>query len=207
MTSSTRPSGSQPERAQSEQTQSEQAQSEQAQSEQAANGSPEQKPHPVHELCAGDVMATHLLTVDASDGLLLTWELVSQAGVHHIPVIEQGRCLGLLAERDLAVEVARNPLGQGRRLVSELIDDQPAFVQAESPLSAVAGMLLQTEKDAVLVHTADGQLVGLITERDLLRALAGHVDPRPPGEEWDYSPALFRLMPVLPGPTSSGGRG
>ncbi|HSP36928.1 MAG TPA: CBS domain-containing protein [Frankiaceae bacterium] len=149
-------------------------------------------------------MATHLLTVDASDGLLFTWELVSQADVHHIPVIEHGRCLGLLAERDLALEVARNPLGQGRRLVREMIDDQPAYVLADTPLPAVARMLLRTGKDAVLVHTATGQLLGLITVHDLLRAQAGQVETRPAGEQWDHSPALFRLMPVLPGPMSSG---
>ena len=94
---------------------------------------PAERTSPAPELCAGDVMATHLLTVDASDGLLLTWELVSQAGVHHIPVIEQGRCLGLLAERELAVEVARNPLGQGRRLVRELIDDRPGLRPGGQP--------------------------------------------------------------------------
>lgn len=155
---------------------------------------------PPRELCAGDVMTTHLLTVDASDGLLLTWELVRGADVHHIPVIEQGHCLGLLAERDLAVEVARNPLGQGRRVVRELIDDLPAFVDAQTPISAVARTLLQTGKDAILVHASSGQLVGLVTVRDLLRALAGQVQPRTAGQDWDYSPALFRLMPVLPGP-------
>jgi predicted transcriptional regulator len=168
--------------------------------------SSEQAPRTEGELLAGDVMTTHLLTVDASDGLLLSWELVSQAQVHHIPVIEHGRCLGLLAERDLALEVARNPIGQGRRLVRELIDDQPAYIQADTPISAVARTLLLTAKDAVLVHTPTGQLIGLITVHDLLRALAGQVSPRPPGQDWDYSPALFRLMPVLAGPTSTGSR-
>lgn len=155
-------------------------------------------------LCAGDVMSTHLLTVDATDGLLLTWELVRGADVHHIPVIEREHCIGLLAERDLAVEVARNPLGQGRRIVRELINDLPAFVDAQTPISAVARTLLQTGRDAILVHTSTGQLVGLITVRDLLRALAGQVYPRAEGQRLDYSPALFRLMPVLPGPTNGG---
>jgi predicted transcriptional regulator len=151
------------------------------------------------ELCAGDVMSTKVMTVDASDGLLLTWELVSQAGVHHIPVIEHGRCLGLVSERDLAVEVARNPLGHTRRLVRELADGQPAYVEAGTPASVVAQQLLRTGEDAVLVHTPTGQLIGLVTVHDLLRALAGRITARAAGQDWEFSPALFRLMPVLTG--------
>ena len=153
---------------------------------------------PERGLCAGDVMATNLMTVDAADGLLLTWELVSQAGVHQIPVIERGRCVGLISERDLAVEVARNPIGHTRRLVREIVDGTPAYVEAETPISVVAQRLLRTGKDATLVHTPTGQLIGLVTVHDLLRALAGQVRPRQAGQQWDYSPALFRLTPVLP---------
>jgi CBS domain-containing protein len=150
------------------------------------------------DLRARDVMAVELLTVDAAEGLLLVWELVSQAGVHHVPVFDDGRCIGLLAERDLALAIARNPLGDHRRLVRELVDEIPAFVGPEDVVADVATTLLQTGKDAVLVRTDQESLMGLITERDLLRALAGQVVPRAAGQAWDHAPTLFELTPVLP---------
>jgi CBS domain-containing protein len=151
------------------------------------------------DLRAADLMAVELLTVDATEGLLLAWELVSQAGVHHVPVLENGRCIGLLAERDLALEVERNPLGNSRRLVRELIDETPAFVHPEDRVGDVAAALLRTGKDAVVVGTDAASMVGLITERDLLRALAGQVSPRTTEQSWDHTLTLFQLTPVLPG--------
>lgn len=151
-------------------------------------------------LCAGDVMVTNLITVDAEDGLLLTWELLCQAGVHHVPVLEGGRCIGLVAERDLALEVARNPLGHPRRLVREITDGEAAFVRVRTPLSAVAATLLRTRKDAILVHDDEHRLVGLLTVHDLLRAMAGTATLRATDQRWDSSATLFRLTPVLPAP-------
>jgi CBS domain-containing protein len=142
-------------------------------------------------------MSVELLSVDAAEGLLMAWELVAQAGVHHVPVLDNGRCVGLLAERDLALEVERNPLGRSRRLVRELVELTPAFVGPEELVGDVAAALLRTGKDAVLVGTAS-ELVGLITERDLLRALAGQVVPHPAGRSWNHALTLFQLTPVLP---------
>jgi CBS domain-containing protein len=147
---------------------------------------------------AADVMAVELLTVDADEGLLLAWELVSQSGVHHVPVLKDGRCIGLLSERDLALEIARNPLGNSRRLVRELVDDAPAFVGPEDRVGDVAATLLRTGKDAVLVGTDASTMVGLITERDLLRVLAGQVLERKENQSWDHALTLFQLNPVLP---------
>jgi predicted transcriptional regulator len=150
------------------------------------------------DLRAVDVMAIDLLTVDAGEGLLMTWELITQSGVHHVPVLENGHCIGLLAERDLALEVARNPLGEHRRLVRELIDDRPASVGVGEPVAEIAALLLRTEKDAVLVQDDAGRLIGLVTGRDLLRALTGHVVPRSTEPGWDQALTLFQISPVLP---------
>jgi CBS domain-containing protein len=171
--------------------------------EQIATGAHLGSPAPDHapppsDLRAADVMAVELLTVDATEGLLLAWELVSQAGVHHVPVLDDGRCIGLLAERDLALEVERNPLGHSRRLVRELVDNAPAFVGPGDLVGDVAATLLRTGKDAVLVQTDDGTMLGVITERDLLRALAGQVLPRTVDRSWDQTLTLFQLTPVLP---------
>ncbi len=152
-------------------------------------------------LRAGDVMTSDVLTVDADQGLLLTWELVCQAGVHHVPVLEHGRCLGLLAERDLALEIAANPLGHPRRLVRELTDAAPAYVDVDTPVGDVARQLLDTGKDAILVHTKAGRLVGLVTVHDLLRVLTGQTTRRSDDQGRDFWPTLFELTPVLPSAT------
>lgn len=60
-------------------------------------------------------MTSSLLTVNADDGLLLTWELVTQAGVHHVPVLDNGRCVGLVEVATIAMECVREPLGHQRR--------------------------------------------------------------------------------------------
>jgi CBS domain-containing protein len=98
----------------------------------------------------------------------------------------------------LAVEVARDPLGHRRRLVRELTDGTVPFVTVDTPLPDVAKQLLQSGRDAIVVHDGDNRLVGLVTVRDLLRVLAGETASLPGDDGWDQSVAMFRLVPVLP---------
>ncbi len=151
-------------------------------------------------LLARDVMSTDLLTVAAQDGMLLTWELMTQAGVHHVPVLDSGRCVGLVDAVTLALECVRDPLGHHHRLVREVVPTSTPQVSDDTPVEDVAHHLLASRATAVLVSNAQKQLVGLITVHDLLKVLANETKR---GSRKETIPAtttttLFRLTPLLP---------
>jgi CBS domain-containing protein len=92
------------------------------------------------------------------------------AGVRHLPVVADERCVGLLVDRDLiaaAVDGVTVPVGRlARRPVPS--------VEAGTPAPRVARAVLRGGLDAVLV-TEDGVVVGIVTATDALAALA-HAD-------------------------------
>lgn len=92
------------------------------------------------------------------------------AGVRHLPVIAEGRCTGLLVDRDLiaaAVDGVTTPVGRlARRPVP--------VVEAGTPAPGVARAVLAGGVDAALV-VESGAVVGIVTATDALAALA-HAD-------------------------------
>jgi predicted transcriptional regulator len=145
-------------------------------------------------LTASDLMSRMLLTVTPEQHVLLAWELLMSAGVHHLPVVENGRCLAVLDDRLLAREWVVGPLSQSQRRVRELCTGPAPSVSPETPVSRVARLMHLTGADAVTV-IKDREFVGLVTVHDLVAALAG--EPRRQHAAQDLvKPTIFTLTPV-----------
>ena len=149
-------------------------------------------------------MSTSLVVVHADDSLLLAWESMSAAGVHHLPVLERGRLLGIVGERDMAVQWVIGPLAQQRRQIRELIRRPPIQVGPDDDLRHVADCMGVSDTDAVAVTERDGSLQGLITARDVLAAVAGTSRfGRIPLRHRGDAATLFRLVPAALTPAAS----
>jgi CBS domain-containing protein len=105
--------------------------------------------------------------IDAAADLAEALRVVRITGVRHLPVVSDGRCVGLLVDRDLiaaAVDGLTQPVGHlARHPVPVIGPDDPPHV--------VARAVLDGGLDAVLV-VADGTLVGIVTATDALAAIA-----------------------------------
>ncbi|MEV3983942.1 CBS domain-containing protein [Nonomuraea sp. NPDC049758] len=153
---------------------------------QVMNGSP----------TAGQVMSRVLVAVKAEESPLMAWELMRRAGVHHLPVLDGGRLLGILTREYLAASWSGGPQEQAGREVRDLLGGaRTPRVGPDTPLSRVAAAMLDADVDAVPVLSDDG-LVGLITARDVLSAVAGRIEPRP--EPSEVVTGMFHLEPILP---------
>lgn len=156
----------------------------------SANGTP------VNELPVTDVMSRALLTVGPNETVLMAWELVNRAAFHHLPVVApNGRCLGILGATELAVACASSALA--RRQVATLLRGRRARSVSVNDTAGDAAKVMTAERtDAIPVLDSDGVLVGLVTARDLVAAMAGRrtPDPRPA----NHGPMLFRLEPAIP---------
>ncbi|MFG1969068.1 HPP family protein [Nonomuraea fuscirosea] len=149
---------------------------------------------------AGQVMSRVLVAVKPEESPLMAWELMRRAGVHHLPVVDGRRVLGVLTREELATSWSGGPQEQSTRQVGDLLRRaRTARVRPETPLSQVAAVMLDAGVDAVPVVSADG-LVGLITARDVLAAVAGRLGPA--RETGEVLTGMFHLEPVLPARTA-----
>ncbi|GAA2216220.1 hypothetical protein GCM10009850_116890 [Nonomuraea monospora] len=150
----------------------------------------------VEVLTAGQVMSRVLVAVKAAESPLMAWELMRRAGVHHLPVVDGRRVLGVLTREELAASWSGGPQEQSTRHVRDLLGrDRRPLVRPETPLTEAAGVMLDAGLDAVPV-VSDAGLVGLITVRDVLAAVSGRLSPAQEASE--VLTGMFHLEPVLP---------
>jgi CBS domain-containing membrane protein len=160
------------------------------------------QPTALEELRAEDVMSTILLTVGPDESVLMAYELMSRAGVHHVPVVtSSGRCLGLLDAPTLMQEWYPAPLSRQRRPVRALLRNRTPSVEPKDSLRFVAEQLDINEVDALPVVDAHGRLLGLVTSRDVVAAVAGRRHRQPAGDT--VSPVLFTMTPVVAEPAEA----
>ncbi|GGV40717.1 hypothetical protein GCM10010182_76650 [Actinomadura cremea] len=153
---------------------------------------------PTESRTVDELMTRDLLAIAASESALMAWELMSKAGVHHLPVADdEGAFLGVVdAQTVAATWSASGPL-YARRPVTELLPDRPPrAVRPDAPIPEAARAMLDAGTDYVPITNDAGGLIGLLTARDLVAALAGvHREAAPPS---GGMPSMYRMEPILP---------
>lgn len=109
------------------------------------------------------------------DGILLEM----RRRVRHIPIVEAGRLVGIVTDRDLKRATPSVLSGVDReeyeRVVrgtplSRVMTRDPVTVTPETPLREAVGIMVERKYGSLPVLDGDGRLVGILTESDALRA-------------------------------------
>lgn len=125
----------------------------------------------------GAIMTSDPRTVDRNQSLEAADELVTQARIRHLPVLDGGRVVGVLTQRDLFQHALARALGYGSvgraRLlkaipVKEVMSEPAVVVDAGTPVRDAARLMLE-RRIGCLPVVEGGRLVGLVTESDVLR--------------------------------------
>jgi acetoin utilization protein AcuB len=124
-----------------------------------------------------DVMQTKLHTVTPATSLPDALRLTSQRGVRHLPVLDGDRLVGILSDRDLKRAMASSATSLETRELNYLLDRLRVeeimtrtviTIGRMFPIEDAARLMAQ-EKIGALPVTEEGQLIGLVTETDVLR--------------------------------------
>lgn len=122
-------------------------------------------------LCARDIMSQPAVTIDYDASLLEAIALMQQSRVRHLVVTDGPRCAGILDDRRLLVEWGLGPRSEGRRRVRDLIARHVRCVLVDTDLMAIGRILLHEDRGAVPVVSPEGDVIGIVTASDVLRAL------------------------------------
>jgi CBS domain-containing protein len=124
---------------------------------------------------AAHVMTRGPRTIDSRASLFSAWGQLHGEHNRHLVVIDDGvRPIGVLDERDIALEWPPGPLGAHHLPVRKLLRFRTRpRVRAEDDVATVAATMLGAREDALPVVDEDGRLLGLVTVWHCLELLAG----------------------------------
>jgi acetoin utilization protein AcuB len=126
-----------------------------------------------------DWMTAPPLTVSPETGVFEARQLMQERRVRHLPVTRDGELVGILTDRDIRLNLPSpaNTLSVwevnyllARLSVAEVMTRGVVTIGASRDIAAAAHLMLE-HKIGALPVLADGRLVGIITETDLVRAL------------------------------------
>src|SRR5262249_48779585 len=109
-------------------------------------------------------------TIGYQQKLVAAHQLMSEHGIRHLPVLESGRLVGLLAQGDLHLTEPLGGVDPAEVEVSEAMTPTPFTVRPRSSLRKVAAEMA-THKYGSAVVMEKNRVVGVFTTIDALRAL------------------------------------
>jgi CBS domain-containing protein/gamma-glutamyl:cysteine ligase YbdK (ATP-grasp superfamily) len=117
----------------------------------------------------GDVMTTNLFTVRPEDLMDLATSMMEWKHVRHVPVESaKGELVGLLSTRELLLLRSGGVATRDQPVpVSAIMQRNPLTIAPDAALGEAFDRMLQSDAGCLLV-VARGQLLGIVTERDLL---------------------------------------
>jgi acetoin utilization protein AcuB len=122
-------------------------------------------------------MSRSVVTVTPQTEFHRAFDLMRSRSIHHLPVVDGGQVVGIVAERDLLLAAAN--FGSSEVPVAEIMRG-PAVCVAESALLKEAARLLVVRHIGSLpVLDSKKALVGIITETDIFKIAAGMLRARP----------------------------
>jgi len=124
----------------------------------------------VRSISVGDFMTRELVTVNESDDLALAENMLRLGGIRHLPVVREGRLVGLVTHRDLL----RSAMSRDRRSTTagDIMTRDLESVRPDTSLVRAARLMLEKKFGCLPVTEGTGRLVGIITESDFVRFAA-----------------------------------
>mgnify|MGYP001120969253 FL=1 len=130
---------------------------------------------------AGDAMRVPL-TVNPNDRLVHARRMMLDRDVGRVPVVESGRLVGIISERDIArsMRAFRDLNDTASKqyarifniLVSDVMTHDVQYVYVDTPLEEVKKIILEEDRGGLPVLNRREEVVGMITRRSILDYLA-----------------------------------
>lgn len=131
-----------------------------------------------------DCMTVDPVTVGPKDSLQKVVELLRRRDIRSVPVVEAGKLIGVVTDRDVRQVAPPQPLlceaAEVRRYTENLtvtaaMTADPITVASNAPL-VEAAKILETYRISSLPVVDEQKLVGLLSVADVLRAFVGQCE-------------------------------
>jgi acetoin utilization protein AcuB len=133
-------------------------------------------------MLVGDIMTKEVVTITPTSSIGAAIELMRQHGFRRLPVVDEGKLVGIVTDRDLR-QATNSPLVLRERWYSEFLLEaikvrscmtaDPITVEPSTPVVDAARRLRQHKIGGLPVVAADddNRVVGMVTVTDMLDCL------------------------------------
>ncbi len=125
-----------------------------------------------------EVMTSHVRTAHPEQSLLEVWRMLTDECCHHIPIVDEGRPVGMISTRDL-VRVARKYGSAklaaglyGSETAADIMTRGLETIYVDEPVEAAIDRIGLGDFHALVVLDDEDNLAGIVTNHDLLHYLA-----------------------------------
>lgn len=131
------------------------------------------------------IMSRRLVTVDPDQSVMHLRAMLEDEGFHHLVVVEDGRLVGVISDRDVlrAVSPFEGTPSERRqdetllyRRAHQIMTRAPVSVAPDERVSAAARLMLERSISCLPVVEDDGRCIGIMTLRDIARLAVDILD-------------------------------
>jgi CBS domain-containing protein len=132
-----------------------------------------------------DLMTAKPITVDPETPMLEARERMVRERIRHLVVVDDARVVGIVTDRDIRLNLPSPATSLSvweinfllaKLTVGGVMSSSVMVVEPDRPAAEAARIMLD-HKIGALPVVEDGRLVGIVTESDFVRAMAGAVRP------------------------------
>ena len=128
------------------------------------------------------IMTKDVITVSPTDRLLSVKEVFDTHRIHHLPVVEDNKIVGIISKTDLLHFIKGMAKGIHDELINksrlqetfarEIMTTGLAKIEADERIMIALEVFKENLFHAILVVKDDNELVGILTTYDIIAALA-----------------------------------
>jgi acetoin utilization protein AcuB len=96
-------------------------------------------------------------------------QLIDDNDIRHLPIVEDGRLVGIVSDRDLRAYERERSDGRLATALREVMSREPLCMEAEESVEALIGVMLEYKIGALPVVGRDGELIGIVSYIDVLQ--------------------------------------
>jgi acetoin utilization protein AcuB len=96
-------------------------------------------------------------------------QLIDDNDIRHLPIVEHGRLIGIVSDRDLRGCERERPDEQLGTALRELMSHEPLCMEAGESIKTLIDVMLEYKIGALPVVGRDGELIGIVSYIDVLQ--------------------------------------